>query len=105
MHVPYYDMQPHFEYEILAKTIASYFEMVNHVDIFTFFGGEPLLHKNLINLLEYIMKFSKQFDYLEIVTNGTQIPSDDLLKKLSEFKNKVIMLVDYYGKVSVNVDK
>lgn len=78
--------------------IKKYFDIVDYVKIFTFSGGEPLLYKQLPDVLESFSEYSEKIGKLEIITNGTTVPSDELIsaaKKLGEKFSR--FLIDDYG--------
>ena len=53
--------------------------------LFHISGGEPLLYKYTADLVEYIDKnYRNQIDTLRMVTNGTIVPQDTILSKLSQ---------------------
>jgi len=56
-------------------------------------GGEPLLHKNIKEIVSYILNEEK-VKVLEIITNGTILPDEELCKILSS--PKVIVKVSLY---------
>lgn len=103
---PYYDTPPHFEYEDLAKSIDKYFDLVSYVGKFTISGGEPMVHKDLAKIVEHTLKYKNQFDFIEIITNGTVIPNSVLMDVVNGYKDKIKFLVDDYGKnLSTKVDE
>jgi uncharacterized Fe-S cluster-containing radical SAM superfamily protein len=100
---PYYSPPPHFSFEYLSKVILNIFDIVDVVEKFNINGGEPLLHPQLPEIVNYLSSFIDKINILEITTNGTVTPSRELLKSLS-FSNKVEVLVDNYGpKLSTNI--
>lgn len=105
MCVPYYEIKPHFTYEFLSKTIDKYFEAVSFVNMFTLAGGEPLIHNEISKILEHLLKYSNQIGKIEIVTNGTIIPSMELLEVIRLNKEKICIMVDNYGEVSDHVNE
>ncbi len=103
---PYYEIPPHFSYDILSESIDRYFKLVSYVDKFTFSGGEPLLHKDLTRLVRHILKYSNQFGYIEIITNGTIVPDTQLVETINQNKSKVMFLLDNYGKeLSIKIEE
>lgn len=101
---PYYKEPPHYSLELLKKSIDRYFEAVNHVSKFTINGGEPLVHPEIADIMDYMMRYIDRVDMLEIITNGSVMPSEKLLQVLMK-SNKVDILIDDYGKeLSKNVD-
>jgi len=78
--------------------IKKYFEIIDHVELFTISGGGPLLYKNLPEFLDRFFEYSDRFDKLEIITNGTVIPSQNLINSVKQYGNKIYrFLVDNYN--------
>lgn len=93
---PYYKQAPHFSYETLTKSIVRYFELVERVEKFTINGGEALLHENLPNIINFVQKYIDRIGMLEILTNGTLVPSERLLESLKR-SPKINILINNYG--------
>jgi hypothetical protein len=94
---PYYQNKYHPPLELLKKEIEKYFELVEYTQKFDVSGGEPLLHKDLPALLSFVLNYKRQFGRLRIVTNGTIIPSDELINALKEYGEQADVLIDNYG--------
>lgn len=93
---PYYTEPPHYSFTFLAKSIDQYFQAVDYVDKFTVNGGEPMLHRELPDIMAYLVKYIDKIGTLEIITNGTVAPDERLLQSLS-LSDKIDILVDNYG--------
>lgn len=97
--IPYYDKTSHLkpisfeqfkqELDLLLKEVAS-------VEIYSFMGGEPLLVKDLPQMIEYAAK-QKKIKFIYITTNGTIVPSDDLLREIKKFSNKIKISISNYN--------
>ena len=73
--------------------------------IVTVSGGEPFLHPQLPEIMEFIIQYADRVRMIEIITNAAIVPNDRLLKVLSSCE-KINLLVDNYGeKLSVNLRK
>lgn len=75
------------------------FEQLPNLNQIEFRGGEPLVDKKVINLLDYMIEkgYSKNI-YLSFVTN-TQSASKDVVNKMKQFKGGIIRCsVDAIGK-------
>lgn len=94
--VPYYDAVPHYSYETLAKSVVKYFELVERVEKFTINGGEAFLHEKLPEIVDLLAGYIDRIGMLEILTNGSIVPNDRILKSLS-FSTKVNILINNYG--------
>ncbi|MCI8650075.1 MAG: radical SAM protein [Anaerotruncus sp.] len=84
--------------EILALYTAAEIP-IKHLDLL---GGEPLLHPELTELIKAIYPYRAIFHELRILTNGTILPSEELLQTLKSLKNEMAfqMIVADYGKFS-----
>ena len=68
---------------------------VDHIMLFHVSGGEPFIYKHTADLIEYIDKnYGDRIDTLRTVTNGTQVPKDQVLEKLA--KCNIEITVDDY---------
>lgn len=100
MGAPFYENPPHYDYETVARTMDKYFEVVDYVQWFEFSGGEPFMHKDLHKMVKKSMEFSSQFDKLLILTNGTLLPNEELLKILIEYSSRIVIMISHYGELS-----
>ena len=83
------------ELEDLKKDVDIFFSCVDHIMLFHVSGGEPLLYKHVADIIAYIdEKYGDKIDTLRTVTNGTVVPSDEILEKLSHC-NIEITIDDY----------
>lgn len=81
--------------ETLKEDVDLFFNAVDLVYRFQITGGEPLLYKNLIPLIEYIdQNYRKKILRFEIVTNGTIIP-DERICEILKRKDIYVFLDDY----------
>lgn len=83
------------EWDALVKDVDLFFSCVDHIMLFHVSGGEPFLYKHTADLIEYVDKnYGDRIDTLRTVTNGTQVPKDEVLEKLSRC-NVEITVDDY----------
>lgn len=83
------------EWEDLKKDVDLFFSCVDYIMLFHVSGGEPFIYKHTADLIEYIdKKYGNRIGTLRTVTNGTIVPQDDILEKLS--KCDVEITVDDY---------
>ena len=96
MFIPHYQLPKHRDIQIILSDIDSYFNLVDYVSIFHLVGGEPFLHPNIKNIIEYILeKYSDKIDKFIITTNGTVLPKEEILEVLKN--NHVILSVSNYS--------
>lgn len=83
------------EWDELVRDLELFFSCVDHIMLFHVSGGEPMVYKYLPDLIVYIDKnYGNRIDTLRTVTNGTVVPYDNVLEKLS--KCNVEITVDDY---------
>ena len=66
-------------------------------------GGEPLLNKDLPEIINYAAKNSS-IDLIRITTNGTIVPSKELLDVINQNPNRIYFYLSNYSNNS-NLDK
>ena len=83
------------EWDELVRDVDLFFLCVDRIMLFHVSGGEPLIYKYTADLIEYINKnYGDRIDTLRTVTNGTIVPDERVLKKLSNC-NVEITVDDY----------
>ena len=98
-YVPYLKNTLERSNDEIMKGVERFFKIVDKVELFTVTGGEPLLYKDLPDLLERILlNYSDRFVKLQIITNGTLVPSDKLIDVVKKIGNKFYsFFIDDYG--------
>lgn len=78
------------QWEDLKKDVDLFFLCVDRIMLFHISGGEPLIYEHTADLVEYIDRnYGDRIDTLRTVTNGTIVPKDDVLEKLSQCKIEI----------------
>lgn len=85
--IPYYTNRFDYDIDILLKSIKEFLKLINNIVYIRVLGGEPFLSNNLYKVLNLLIK-SNKIQKVEIVTNGTIIPTDK--KIIEQLKNKKI---------------
>ena len=94
-YMPYYKQPNHFSVERLKNSFEQYFSIVTHVKKLTISGGEPFLHPDLPKIIDICTDFGDKFDILEVITNGTILPSDELLSSSLKIKDILHYIIPY----------
>lgn len=82
-------------WEELKMDVDVFFANIDYIMLFHVSGGEPMLYKHTADLIEYIDKnYGDKIGTLRMVTNGTVVPSDRVLERLS--RCEVEITVDDY---------
>ena len=96
MFMPHYDSPFHVELDTLMSDVDALFAKVDMVSTLALLGGEPLLYPQLVELIEYInKKYKQKIGTIEIITNGTIIPKEDMLVRLKD--NGVFFRISDYS--------
>lgn len=96
MYIPYHKNNgEHQPLESIISSVDKLFTLTDKVYRFAILGGEPFLYPNLKEIiLHFDYNYRQKIGELSIVTNGTIIPSDEILKLIAK-KNIVISISDY----------
>ena len=79
--------------------IDLYFNTVDFVKEMELLGGEPLLYNELPKVIRYVREvYDQRVDRLVVFTNGTMLPSPELVALMKEW-NVSVMLSDYTAQV------
>lgn len=92
--IPCYKEQSDYDIHILVKSIRKFLECINNIVYIRVLGGEPFLSQNLYKILKELLK-SDKIQRIEVVTNGTIIPTDK--KVINILRNhKIIVCISQY---------
>lgn len=84
----------------IVKATKKLFSVIDGVRWLQLFGGEPLLYKDLLYVAEQISKIDNAI-IISIVTNGTILPTKELLSELSRYVS--IIFISNYGVLSTKL--
>lgn len=92
-------------FEQVCHSADSFFAKTNKCGEFVLIGGEPLLYGKLSEVIGYIgQRYRKQMLMFSITTNGTIMPSQDLLQMCRKY-NVVIKISNYSAEIPWMKDK
>lgn len=90
MLMPYFEHPKHRNLSLLKEDIDAYFSWVDQVQVFTLLGGEPFLYPNILELTQYLCEnYGSHVHQVVFFSNGTLIPSDELLELMREYDIEV----------------
>lgn len=73
------------EWNELIKDVDLFFSCIDYIMLFHVSGGEPFLYPHIAELIDYLDKqYGDRIGTIRTVTNGTVIPNDEVLIKLSK---------------------
>ena len=99
----YYEKPKNAEHSDLLRDIKNILNSVNHISEIRLIGGEPLLYKELDEVILEIRSFIN-FSEIVIFTNGTIVPNESLLSA-SDDKRIRYQISDYGESLSKNTSK
>jgi organic radical activating enzyme len=70
---------------------------VNSIVKLNFLGGEPLINKDLAKMVRYAAR-KDEISIIEIITNGTLIPNQELIDIIKEHSKKIYFYISNYSK-------
>ncbi len=100
--IPYYRKSQFFIPADIIQSVSALLENVDLIYEVEILGGEPLLHDALNEVVAFLSK-SRKILHIDIVTNGTIVPSRELLEKIK--LPKVAFVVDDYKDKSIHFDE
>lgn len=97
--IQYYDQGEFFDYKKIINDIYRLCQTVKGIERLRILGGEPLLHPQLKEILLGILQ-NDNVKNIQIVTNGTMLFAEDILKVLRD--KRISVDISNYGKISWN---
>lgn len=93
--IPYCRNQKDISYEELCKNFDAVFSIVDYVVEYSLLGGEPLIHGELIRIIDYLKEnYKDKIGKLVLISNGNVNLSEDVLLCLK--KNNVQLAISNY---------
>lgn len=105
--IPYYEKKQNIAAAEAKIIIKKYFEVVDTVEHFTVTGGEPLLNKDVYEILCEVFRYKNQIvGSVDFVTNGTLMIPDNILDLFESHKQYAKIVLSNYGdELSTDIDK
>jgi molybdenum cofactor biosynthesis enzyme MoaA len=104
-YTPYAEKPRHYDVNVLIKSVSRFFDCIDkHIGIVTISGGEPFMHPGLPGFIDFLTQYYADYEMIEIITNGTIVPSDKLLLSMKA-NRKINIMLDDYGALSANIGK
>lgn len=90
----YYDKPYDVDLNDVKQEIYQFLKFVDEVDKLILIGGEPFIYPQLKELLTWLFEQTK-YNSIHFYTNGTIIPSENIIKLLKN--EKVFVIIGDYG--------
>ena len=92
----------HYETEKILQSIKVFLGVVDYVHRLGVLGGEPFLHPDFTYIIKELLR-QKKVGFIEILTNGTCLPSDTVLAELSD--ERILIRISDYGILPEKIHK
>ncbi len=93
--MPYFDKQYDYTPKEIVEDLMLLFNRVDYLASYYLIGGEPLLNKELPSIISNVYEnFSEQIGYIQIITNGSVVPSEELIRVMRKC-NVTVRISDY----------
>ena len=99
--IPYCKEQEHFNTEEIFKSLDTLFDIFEYIEKLDISGGEPLTNPDVVKIVKYALKYKEHVGAIRLITNGTLIPSEELISVMAS-DEKLMFIVDDYGELSRN---
>ena len=93
---PYSYLSP-MSLERLVETVDRYFSVVSYVEKLAVGGGEPMIYPYLAGFIDKLSCYSERAGMIEIITNGTTVPKEDVISAIKKIRCDFRVLIDNYG--------
>lgn len=87
--MPYYHSPYNRDINEVIKDLDAVFTNIDTSVNLSLIGGEPFLYPDLVKVLDYVEN-NKKIMFANITSNGTIVPTDEVLEKLKTSRVKVI---------------
>ena len=96
--IPQLDKIKHSEmsFEMFKIQLDKILDAVDSIRHLVILGGEPLINPELPQMLEYAANQEKIF-FTQLITNGTMLPSKNLLETINKYNNKIYVYMSNYS--------
>jgi hypothetical protein len=93
----------HSDRDIILASLEELFRVYGRINDFRIAGAESFLHPDIEEIILAASKYSQQYGFMCIVTNGTYVPRQSILQVIESLPGKFVLRVDDYGKHSVKL--
>jgi len=98
--MPYYKKPSDLETSKIFHSLDRLFSCVDRIYHVEALGGEPFLNPDLPLIVEHLVRSEKVFQ-IDVITNGTLVPSDSVLAPLKN--DRVSVVINNYGTLSLQM--
>jgi hypothetical protein len=103
---PYYKHKYYPRLDFIKREIDALFTVADSINYFSVEGGEIFLRPDLAQILAHIANYKLRIGVeVPVITNGTILPSKDVIDAAKLLGDKIRFIVDDYGKLSPNAHK
>lgn len=97
VYAPYYKNPQDYELSQISEAVDMYFKIIDSCGTFNIQGGEPLMHKDLPSIVMKVAEYKHKIGKILVTTNGTLLPSEELLDSLRANRDCIQINISDYG--------
>lgn len=90
------------DWEQMVSDIKVFLDAAKELQEIELFGGEPLLHPDLHKIVS-ALKSEPRIHQISVITNGTILPNEQLIKALADDKRTIYRMSSYGNKLSTKI--
>lgn len=99
MFIPYYKEHVEYTAKDIEYNLDLLFQQIEYLFRYQIVGGEPFLNKDIRSIISLIgEKYGSRIAWPRIITNGTIVPTDDILELLKKHHFEIV-ISDYTAQV------
>lgn len=95
--IPYLPFKKDYDINMVLNSMDALFDCVDRIQVFRILGGETFLYKDIDKIITKA-KEAKCVSTIDIVTNGTIVPSNEIFKIMSD--SRITLQISDYGELS-----
>lgn len=100
--IPYYKDKRNYDIQEIIRDLECVFKVIDKIYDLCILGGEPLMHPELYQLIDWLVEQPK-IEKISIISNGTIIPSKRNLDSIKQSGTRI--RISDYREYSVNLNK
>ena len=90
----------HTDFDVVRRSLAEYFTLVDRVNEFTIMGGEAFLYPHFTELMKMMDSYSNKIGIIFFITQASYVPNHVVLEAICKSGCNCHVHIDDYGKLS-----
>ncbi|MDR0527110.1 MAG: radical SAM protein [Spirochaetaceae bacterium] len=95
-----YNKSPrHFSPQKLQESLDNLMRITDFIGVFSVSGGEPLLRRDILSIIKFILRHKEKIGVIQIITNGCIIPNKNIIELAK--KHNILFAISEYGELNL----